>query len=452
MPVSGHSIFIVEDDPFYGQLLQYHLGLNPDHVVRLFTDGKSLLKALHERPAVITLDLSLPDMSGEDLFKRIKDADASAAVIVVSGQEDVARAVALLKLGVRDYIVKDDNAKDLLWSAIQRVRETQALVKEVEELRTELGRKYDFNSLIKGNSPSLQKVFQVMEKATRTSINVSITGETGTGKELVAKAIHFNSERKKAPFVAVNMAAIPSELVESELFGHEKGAFTGAVARKLGKFEEAQKGTLFLDEVAEMDAALQSKLLRVLQERELTRVGGEQLVKLDVRLVVATHKDLAKEVQEGRFREDLYYRIMGIPIELPPLRDRGNDILLLAQAFLDGICKQEKMPAKKLTPKAKERLLSYPFPGNVRELRSAIELAAVMSEGPVVDADDITFRDLRGGAGNFLMEEKSLRGYTVDIIKHFLKKYDNNVVRTAEKLDVGKSTIYTMIKNGEITL
>jgi two-component system, NtrC family, response regulator AtoC len=443
-------IFILEDDPFYGELLCYHLGLDEDSLVRRFTSGKALLDALHERPDVVTLDLSLPDISGEEVFRRIQAADPGIAVIVVSGQEDVGRAIQLLKQGVRDYIVKDDNTKDLLWKAVQRLRENQALVHEVEQLRAQLGRKYDFSTLIMGKSPRLLKVFQIMEKASRSTLNVSVTGETGTGKELVAKSIHFNSARRKEPFVAVNVAAIPHDLAESELFGHEKGAFTGALSRRIGKFEEASKGTLFLDEVAEMLPALQGKLLRVLQERELTRVGGSQLVKLDVRLIVATHKDLAEEVKEGRFREDLYYRIIGIPIELPALRDRGHDVILLAQTFLDAACQRENVPLKKFSPEARERLLSYPYPGNVRELRSIIDLAAVMSDGPIIEADDLSFRDLRGGSGNFLHEDKSLRAYTLDIVRHFLKKYDGNVVLTAQKLDIGKSTIYTMIKNGEL--
>ncbi|MGV3636902.1 MAG: sigma-54-dependent transcriptional regulator, partial [Flavobacteriales bacterium] len=359
-------LFIVEDDPFYGELLKYHLSLNPDHAVELFRDGSTMLAQLHRRPAVITIDLSLPDMQGERLFERIRQVDPAVPVIVVSGQEDVKRAVGLLKQGVRDYILKDEHAKDLLWNAVQHAKESRQLARQVEVLREELGQKYDFQRSIKGESPAMKRVFALMEKAVGTHMNVSITGESGTGKELVAKAVHYNSDRRKGPFVAVNVAAIPVELIESELFGHEKGAFTGAVARRIGRFEEAQKGTLFLDEIGEMDPAMQSKLLRVLQERELVRVGGDRAVKLDVRLVVATHRDLAKEVEEGRFREDLYYRIMGLDIHLPPLRDRGDDVLLLAQTFLDDFCKQEERDRLKLAVDAREKLRSHPFPGNVR--------------------------------------------------------------------------------------
>lgn len=357
----------------------------------------------------------------------------------------------LLKLGVNDYIVKDDNTKDLLWNAIIRIRENQELKKEVETLREELGQKYEFEKVIKGSSPAIKKVFSIMEKATRTNINVSVTGETGTGKELVAKAIHYNSERKKKSFVAVNMAAIPSELVESELFGHEKGAFTGAVGRKTGKFEEANKGTIFLDEIAEMDLNMQSKLLRVLQERELVRVGGNEIVKLDVRIIVATHKDLATEVKNGNFREDLYYRVMGLPVELPPLRERGNDILLLAKYFLDAFCNENKMPLQQISSEAKEYLMSYSFPGNIRELKAIMDLAAVMSDGKEVLKGDIVINSSRGSEA-ILAEEKTLKDYNIYIIKHYLKKYDNNVLKVADKLDIGKSTIYKMIQQKELVI
>jgi DNA-binding NtrC family response regulator len=257
--MSDYKIFIVDDDPWYGEILEYHLSLNPDYSITRFTDAKSCLEKLYLNPDFITVDYSLPDMTGDQLFTQIKSAQPNVPVVVISGQEDITVAVNLLKKGVYDYLLKDDNTKDLLWNTIIQSRETQKLRKEVEVLREELVQKYEFESVIKGQSPALKKVFALMEKAAKTVINVSVTGETGTGKELVAKAIHFNGDRRKKPFVAVNMAAIPSELVESELFGHEKGAFTGALTRKIGKFEEAQGGTIFLDEVSEMDLATQTK-------------------------------------------------------------------------------------------------------------------------------------------------------------------------------------------------
>jgi DNA-binding NtrC family response regulator len=296
------------------------------------------------------------------------------------------------------------------------------------------------------------RLFSLLEKAANTNINIYVTGDTGTGKEVVAKAIHYNSDRKKKPFVAVNMAAIPRELVESELFGYEKGAFTGAQSRKIGKFEEANKGTLFLDEIAELDLSLQSKLLRVLQERELTRVGGQEKVNLDVRLIVATHKNLPNEIRAGRFREDLFYRIMGLPITLPQLRERGNDILLLARHFLDEFCKNNKMQPITITAQAKELLMKYPYPGNVRELKSIMDLAAVMCSNNTLDAGDIFFTNVAPVEEQFSAVEKTLKEYTRDIIQQYLKKYNNNVVTVARKLGIGKSTIYKMVNEKEITL
>lgn len=449
--MAPYKIFIVEDDPWYGGILEYHLGLNPDYHVSLFTTGKDLLANLHQKPHLITIDLSLPDIQGDKLYQKIREADNQVPVIIISGQEDVSLAVNLLKMGVTDYLVKDDNTKDLLWNAVVKIRQTGQLQKEVEQLKEALGQKYAFDKSIKGQSPALQKIFGLMEKASRTNINVSICGETGTGKEVVAKAIHYNSDRKKKPFVAVNMAAIPRELIESELFGHEKGAFTGALARKIGKFEEANGGTIFLDEIAELDLSLQSKLLRVLQEREVIRVGGQEKVALDVRLLVATHKHLPDEVQQGRFREDLYYRIIGLPIELPPLRERGADILILARFFADGFAKDNKMPALTIAPDAKDKLMQYHYPGNVRELKAVIDLAAVLCDGKEIKAEDISF-NTAGPKGSFIGEEKTLRQYTCDIIKHYLVKYNEDVIQVAHKLDIGKSTVYKMLQQKEIIL
>ncbi len=446
-----YKIFIVEDDPWYGEILEYHLSLNEDYVITRFTTGKECLANLHKKPDLITIDFSLPDFTGDKLYEKIRQTDDSIPVIAISGQEEVSVAVNLLKAGVTDYLVKDENTKDMLWNAVIRIRKMGNLKKEVEQLKEELGQKFSFEKSIKGNSPALQKIFALMEKATKTNINVSITGETGTGKEVVSKAIHYNSERKKKPFVAVNMAAIPKELVESELFGHEKGAFTGAVARKAGKFEEANGGTIFLDEIAELDLNLQSKILRVLQEREVIRVGGNESVKLDIRLIVATHKNLADEVKKGNFREDLYYRVIGLPVELPPLRERGNDVLLLAKYFTDEFAKDNKLGTVTISSEAKQKLMGYHFPGNIRELKAIMELASVMCTDGEVKPDDITFNSTKSGE-LFTMEQKTLRQYTCDIIKYYLKKYDDDVMLVADKLDIGKSTIYKMLQQKEIVL
>jgi DNA-binding NtrC family response regulator len=447
--MSAYNIFMVEDDKWYGELLQYHMSLNPDYKITRFETAKDCLNKLYLQPDLITIDISLPDMQGDKLYQKIRDIDKQVPVIVISSQEDITVAVNLLKMGVSDYLVKDESTKDLLWKSIIHIRENQSLRKEVAQLREELGQKFSFEKTLIGQSDALKNIFRIMEKASKTNINVSITGETGTGKEVVAKAIHYNSDRKKKTFVPVNMAAIPRELVESELFGYEKGAFTGAVTRKIGKFEEADGGTIFLDEIAELDLSLQSKLLRVLQEREVVRIGGNEKIKLDIRLLIATHKNLAEEVKKGNFREDLYYRIIGLPINLPPLRERGNDILVLAKHFLDDFSKQNKLDNINIAQSAKDKLLNYGFPGNIRELKSIIELAAVMCDGNEIVADDITFNATRG-EDNFIVEEKTLREYTLDIIKIYLKKHNNDVIATAKKLDIGKSTIYKMIQDGDI--
>ncbi|MCR8556572.1 sigma-54 dependent transcriptional regulator [Mucilaginibacter sp. BJC16-A38] len=447
--MSAYNIFIVEDDKWYGEILQYHISLNPDYKVTLFETGKELLDKLYLQPDLITLDFSLPDMLGDKLYQKIREINSQVPVIMISSQENIVVAVNLLKMGVSDYLVKDDSTKDLLWNSIIRIRETQSLKKEVETLREELGQKFSFEKTIIGQSDALKKIFVMMEKASKTNINVSITGETGTGKEVVAKGIHYNSDRKKKAFVPVNMAAIPRELIESELFGYEKGAFTGAVARKIGKFEEANGGTIFLDEIAELDLAVQSKILRVLQEREVVRVGGNDKINLDIRVIVATHKNLAEEVKKGNFREDLYYRIIGLPIDLPPLRDRGNDILILAKHFADDFAKQNKMGAITILQDAKNKLLHYPFPGNIRELKAIIDLAAVMCDNNEIRGDDITFNSTRKG-DVFVMEGKTLREQNCEIIKIYLQKHNNDVIATAKALDIGKSTIYKMMQSGEL--
>jgi DNA-binding NtrC family response regulator len=449
--MDGFSIFIVEDDPWYGEILAYHLSLNPDYRVTRFERAKDCLAKMHLKPDLITIDFSLPDIKGDELFTRIRDLNPTVPVIVISGQEEIAVAVDLLKMGVSDYLIKDEATKDLLWNSIIRIRENQSLKKEVEHLREELGQKFAFDKTLIGQSDSLKKVFAMMEKATKTNINVSITGETGTGKELVAKAIHYNGDRRKKNFVAVNMAAIPKELIESELFGHEKGAFTGAIARKPGKFEEANGGTLFLDEIGELELSMQSKLLRVLQEREVVRIGGSEKVKLDIRLLVATHKALADEVQQGRFREDLYYRIMGLPIELPPLRERGNDILVLAKHFADAFAKENRLGTIGFSAAAREKLLMYHFPGNVRELKAVVDLAVVMCTDNEIRPEDITFTSTRKD-DVLVADHRTLRDHTCQIIRLYLKKHQNDVVATAKALDIGKSTIYKMIKEGEIVL
>ncbi len=452
--MSSFRIFIIEDDPWYGEILEYHLSMNEEYEVQRFTCLKDCTAVLgRTKPDLITLDYSLPDVTGAEALKKLRALLPDIPIIVVSAQGDVAVAIELLKQGATDYFVKDDTTRETLWNAVARLRNHKPLKGETTHVReTAPGEAPDFSSALRGDSPVMQKVLALMQKASRTSINVSITGETGTGKEVVARAIHEASERRRRPMVVVNMAAIPKELIESELFGHEKGAFTGATARRIGRFEEADKGTLFLDEIAELDISVQSKLLRVLQERELTRVGGGDKIPLDVRLIVATHKNLPEEVRKGAFREDLYYRTIGLPIALPPLREREGDAALLAVHFLQSFCKANGLGELNLSAAALRKLEAYAYPGNVRELKAIVELAAVMCEGEQIGPADINFPS--GDAGYALPtgQGKTLREYTADIIRHHLQQNGNNVQAVADLLDIGKSTIYKMIQMKELVL
>lgn len=447
--MNAFKIFVIEDDPFYGELLRRHLALNPDNEVFLFATGKDALSNLHLRPNLISLDYRLPDLSGMEVLKRINATNPEIPVIIVSAQEDINTAVELLRIGAYDYFIKDDHTKTRLWNTTLKIRENITLKKELSHLKQEVGQKYKFTNILKGNSNEMQRIFKLMARAIKTNITVSITGETGTGKELVAKAIHYNSKRATKSFVAVNVSAIPNDLIESELFGYEKGAFTGATTRKIGKFEKASDGTLFLDEIGEMGLNMQTKILRVLQENELTRIGGNTVIKIAPRIIVATHRNLAEEVRKGNFREDLYYRILGLPIELPPLRERDKDILILSKFFATTFCSENDIPNKTISKDAQDKLLNYSFPGNVRELRAVVELACVLTDGDVIKPSHINFNSTNS-LSDFLLEETTLSEYNKKIIRYFLAKYNNNVNITAKKLDIGKSTIYRMLKNNEL--
>lgn len=441
-------IFVVEDEPMYCRMVKYTMELNPDHEVYVFETGQACIDQLHLNPTIVSIDYSLPDMNGEELLKKIHNYNKNIRVIVLSGQNDIATAINLLKQGASDYLTKDSETQERLLNSVNLLKENTSLIEEVSLLREELSEKYQFGNTLIGTSEPMKRIFNLLERAVENEITVSITGETGTGKEVVAKSIHYNSARKRAKFVAVNMSAIPRDLLESELFGYEKGAFTGAVARKQGRFELADKGTLFLDEIGDMDLGLQAKLLRAIQEREVMRIGGTQPISFDTRIIVATHKNLAEEVQKGNFREDLYYRILGLPIELPPLKDRGGDILILAQYFLDQFKKTN--PNRKqlqLSTEAKNKLLTYDYPGNVRELKSIIELAAVLTVGKKIEGNSIQFRSPKKNV-DLLEGELTIKEYVNKIVYHYLKKY-KNVMVVAKKLDIGKSTIYKMLKEDD---
>ncbi len=439
------KILVAEDDTWYAELLKYHLSLNDEYHVTVVENGKDLLNALSAKPNIVTLDYSLPDGQGEELLKKIKQDSPNTEVIIVSGQEDIKTAINLLKEGAYDYIVKDEETKERIWKTVANIKANSNLRQEVDELKDQIVKQYDFSKTIVGSSNQLKAVFKLIEKATLSNINISITGETGTGKEVVAKAIHYNSDRSKLPFVAINVSAIPADLIESELFGHEKGAFTGAITRRIGKFEQAKKGTLFLDELAEMDTFMQAKLLRVLQERELTRVGGETTIKVECRIICATHKNLLEEVQKGNFREDLYYRLIGLSIPLPPLRDRREDIILLAKHFIKQFAKENKFGVKTLHETAINKLLNYRYPGNIRELKAMLDLAMVLSDYQEIKAEHVQITHPNPD-GDLMKEEMTLRAYNNKILHYYLDKYNQNVLKVAKVLDIGKSTIYRMLK------
>jgi two-component system response regulator AtoC len=436
------NIFVVEDDEWYQKLLNYNLSLNPDHVITTFSNGGDMLKNLHQRPDLITLDYRLPDMTGGEVMRKIQAFDDTIPVIIISQQDDIEIAVQLLREGAYDYIVKTMEIQGRLLAAADRVRKSKALQNEVSDLRKEVQRKYDFRSSMVGDSPEMNKVFDLVAKAAETNISVLISGETGTGKEVVAKAIHYHSTRKNKPFVAVNVAAIPKDLIESELFGHEKGAFTGASARRIGKFEEADGGTLFLDEIGELDISLQVKLLRVLQEKEVVRIGGNAPVKTNCRIVTATHRNLKEAVKNKDFREDLYYRLFGLPIELPALRERGHDIILLAKKFKEAFCEENHLEAPDLTPSAQKKLLAFDWPGNVRQLKAIMELAVVTCNGKEITPDDLRIDSVSPAVET----EMTLRQHNLNILKSYLDRYQQDIPAVAAKLDISVATIYRMLK------
>ncbi len=439
------KIHIVEDDDWYRELLVHMASLNPEFEVKSFSTAKDFLKSMNESPDIVSLDYLLPDMEGIKVYQQIKQFNPEIEVIIVSKQDKIEPARELIKAGAYDYLTKTPDTNERYINTLNNIVKNKILKRQIVHLEKEISKKYSFEKAIIGNSEPLKKIFGLMEKASGTNITVLITGETGTGKELVAKSIHFNSSRSKEPLVTVNMAAIPRDLAESELFGHEKGSFTGALGQRIGKFEQANGGTIFLDEIGEMDQSLQAKLLRVLQEKDLTRVGGNKTIKINCRIIAATNKNLREEVAKGTFREDLYYRLYGLTIELPPLRQRGNDVLHISKHFIDNFCKENKLPALALDKSAQQKLLRHPFPGNIRELKSCVELACVMSNSGVISEDDIQL-NTNFSVQTLLSEEKKLADYEKEIIKHYLQKYNQNIVTVAEKLGIGKSTIYRMIK------
>ena len=454
------EIWLLGHNEAYSSLLNQHLGRNPDYRLRRFaTVPRALASAQEgERPEAIIFDCGpAPDGAAHQAVRQLRELLPQTAIFIVSSQADISTAVDLMRHGASNYLVKDATAPDRLW---------QLLAQTCQLRPTPLPSPHkvpcpEAASVLLGEHASMQRVRELIGKAARTTITVSITGETGTGKELVAQAIHAQSVRAGQPFVAVNMAAIPRELLESELFGHEKGSFTGATTRRVGHFEAASGGTLFLDEIGDLELTLQAKLLRVLQERVVMRLGASKAVAFDVRLVVATHRDLAAEVRAGRFREDLYYRLLGLPIELPPLRARGDDRLLLADAFVRNFSHLNRLPVRSFDVEAKRRLLAHAFPGNVRELKAVVELAAVLADGShirAVDLPPLQAPTLGPDASAPSLTATttgsmpSLREQTLAIMQSVLLQTQGDVVAAATRLRIGRSTLYRLLQSGHLRL
>jgi len=351
-------------------------------------DGTAAIQKVRARRYLLVItDLKMPGASGLDVLRETKHADATIPVILLTAFGSVEEAVTAMKEGAFDFLQKPVNL-DHLKLLVQRAARQQELLRENLLLREEYTARYGFPRIV-GEHASIREISQNIQRIAATDSTALLLGESGTGKELFARAVHHLSKRREQPFVALNCAAIPEGLVENELFGHERGAFTGAGARKVGKMALAHRGTLFLDEIGELPLAIQAKLLRVLEERRFERVGGTQLIEVDVRIVVATNRDLQKQMQEKLFREDLYFRISAVPITIPALRDRGNDVLLLAEHFLDKFSREFAKPGLELSSDAKQRLLEYSWPGNVRELQNTLERAVILADGLTIHTDGL---------------------------------------------------------------
>jgi two-component system, NtrC family, response regulator len=382
-----NTILVVDDEPNY-QVVLSELLREEGYEVYTAGGGEEALRLAKETDLdLIITDMRMPGMGGLELLKAVKVLNRDLPVIMITAFGEVDKAVEAMRTGAFNYLAKPFNNDELVVS-IRKAIEHYSLLRENTRLRGEMQTRYGFASII-GKNKRMQQIYTLIEKVAPTPATVLISGESGTGKELVARAIHFNSSRKEAPFISVNCAALPESLLESELFGHEKGAFTGAVALRKGRFELADTGTLFLDEVGEMPLSLQSKLLRVLQERTFERVGGAQTLRVDVRILTATNRDLKEEIEKNLFREDLYYRLNVLHILLPPLRDRLDDLPLLAAHFVKKFAKQLNRPNLQISPDALRYLSSLPWEGNVRELENVIERAAILAPGETIEVEDV---------------------------------------------------------------
>ncbi len=399
---------------------------------------------------MVLMDVNLPGVDGIKALERIKEADSEIGVVMLSASDSAQQAVQALRKGAYDYITKPFDNDDLL-STIKRFADRLDLKSKVEYLKEELQEKNSYGEII-SKSPKMKKVFELIQKVSNSSSNVLITGESGTGKELVARAIQSMGERKDKPFVAVNCGAVPSELMESELFGHEKGSFTGAHARKIGKFEYADGGTVFLDEVSTLPTHLQIKLLRVLQEKSFERVGSNIQIKVDIRVIAATNVDLEKEVRKANFREDLYYRLKVVPIELPPLRERIEDIPLLVQHFLEKHGRKCNKTVKGVTAEVINALKSYSWPGNIRELENLIERLVVLSkEGALITYDDLPLGIFSADVGGPAREARDFKEACKLFERHYiigvLNKTNWNRLEAARRMKIHRNTLLMKMKD-----
>lgn len=435
-------IMIVDDEKNTREGLKWALE-STGAEIHVAEDGEQALVRLGATPVdLIFSDLKMPRMDGMELLSHVRDEFPDAIFVILTGHGTVETAVDAMKQGAYDYLMKPINI-DELQLIVDRSIEQKELRQENERLRREVNERYGFGSII-GRSQPMEDIFEKVRQVAPTKASVLIQGETGTGKELIAKAIHFNSPRRNKPFVAVNCGALTQTLLESELFGHEKGAFTGAVKTKAGRFEMANQGTIFLDEIGETTPELQVKLLRVLQEQEFERVGGTKAVKVDTRVVAATNRDLKKEVEEGRFREDLYYRLNVIRVDLPPLRDRIEDITLLVNHFVKHFCEEHGKDLI-MGSKAMQMLQGYHWPGNVRQLRTVCESAVILTSGK-----EIQPKNLPDEVRNDKIAANHVRlrvGMTVadaerELIKATLKEFKGNKAKAARTLGLGRKTLY----------
>jgi DNA-binding NtrC family response regulator len=448
--VGNPRVLAVDDEP--GVLESYKVILEDTCEVRTVADGTTALKVLtHEDVRLVILDLRLPDMEGIEVLARIKEMDEYLGVIVVTAVGDVKTAVRAMQAGASEYLVKPFDI-ETLQAIVARTLERQALMKEVLYLRSEVEGYHPFVDIL-GRDEKMLEIFELIERVSDSDATVLITGESGTGKELIARALHQRSHRALRPFVAINCTAIPENLIESELFGHERGAFTGAVQRRIGKFELAHSGTLFLDEIGSMRLDMQTKLLRALQEREIERVGGERTIKVDVRIVAATNADLRALVKAKAFRDDLYYRLNVIPVYVPPLRARKSDIALLVQYFLEKYNRQFNRSVRSFSLAAIEAMQAYDWPGNVRELENIVERLVVISKHEAIQLRELPldFQPSHSPLIEQIEEDgydlrKAVQQFEREYIRRVLEKTHWNQTVAARMLGIHRNTLLGKIE------